>query len=264
MKKLHISPAFEPQKMRPADRNALADRLYTVHSRIFSGVDKTQFVKYVIHPATRTTKIYCLQNAEGNDVGYLTFQWFGRSQRGLKCNIFRTEVGILPEYRGHNTCMRVLAREITLAYLRSGLQRAYFLSTPIHPNPYCVLCNHGLQVYPHPQRPTPDRVHRLMDELAAALGIQGKAHTSRYGKWVGWKVKQTAAQREKVAGRTDMASRFYLAHNPDYHQGNGLMTLVPIHPGQGVRLLGKLLLRSLRKAWARRAVLASRPVVTSA
>ena len=238
--------------MSSQDRQDLSERLFAVHSKIFEGVQKEQFIRYVIEPETRVTKIYLLQNAEGLDVGYITFQQFhARLDRGSR-NVFRTEVGILPAYRGHNVSMRLLSREITKAYFKSGCKRSFFLATPIHPNPYCAALRSGVSVYPHPKKETPSRVLELMDKLSAALNISQVGVHSRYEKEVGWIVRENPAKRARVLARTDPASRFYLEQNPDYHLGNGMMMVIPVHPLQGIRVLAAFARRALRRRQARR------------
>ena len=247
MKKLSISRPFQPKMMTPAAREALSNRLYTIHSQIFDGVNKEQFIRYVVEPATRTTKIYLIQNAAQEDVGYLTFQKFEARVEGRRRNVYRTEVGMLPAYRGNNTTVKILPLEITKAYIASGFRKSYFLATPIHPNPYCVIYNHGLSVYPHPQRKTPTPILKVMDKLSEALQIAQVGVHSRFEKKVGWITRQNPAKRSEIAARTDVASQFYLSQNPEYHKGNGMMMLVPIHPLQGIRLLVGLIRRGLRK-----------------
>lgn len=247
MKNLSITPAFYPKKMSLPARHVLSSRLYDIHSRIFDGVEKEQFIRYVIEPATRTTKIYVIQNSALEDVGYLTFQKFEAKVDGRSRFIYRTEVGMLPAYRGNNTAIKILPWEITKAYIKSGFRKSYFLATPIHPNPYCVIYNHGLSVYPHPNRETPSSILSLMDQLSDALEIDRVGVHSRFEKKVGWIVREDPAKRAQISSRSDIASRFYLSQNPAYFKGNGMMLLVPIHLGQGIALLYGLVRRSLRR-----------------
>lgn len=232
----------------PAEaRQAFADRLYHIHSRIFSGVNKARFIRYVVEPPTRITRIYLLQNNGGEDVGYLTFQQFEVETRSGKGHVYRTEVGLLPAYRGNNTTLRVLGWEITKAYVRAGFRRSWFLATPIHPNPYCVIYNQGLQVYPNPLRETPAHVLNIMDQLSAVLNISGTGTGLPFQKQVGWIVQYSPDSLRRVRNRTDIASRFFLSQNPDFHQGHGMITLVPVNPVQGLRLIGNACRRLFRK-----------------
>lgn len=233
--------------MTLAARTELSNRLYAIHSKIFDGVDKEQFIRYVIEPATRTTKIYVIQNSALDDVGYLTFQKFEAKVDGRRRFIYRTEVGMLPAYRGNNTAIKILPWEITKAYIKSGFRKSYFLATPIHPNPYCVIYNHGLSVYPNPDRETPAPIISLMDQLSDALQIDRVGVHSRFEKKVGWIVRENPGKRAQIASRTDAASQFYLSQNPEYFKGHGMMMLVPVHPGQGGALLFGLIRRSLRR-----------------
>ncbi len=247
MKKLAVCGPYQPKKMDIAAREALSNRLFAIHARIFEGVEQDQFNRYVIEPATRVTKIYVFQNASRQDVGYLTFQKFEARVEGRLRFVYRTEVGMLPAYRGNNTTVKILPWQITKAYIASGFRKSYFLATPIHPNPYCVIYKHGLSVYPHPERSTPPALLSLMDKLSEALQITTAGVHSRFEKKVGWIVRENLVKRKETTSRSDVASRFYLRQNPEYFKGNGMMVLVPIHPVQGFRLLMNLLRRVVRK-----------------
>ena len=247
MKKVYLSSPIQPKKMTNAERRGLSDRLFSIHSAIFSGVSREQFVKYVVNPATRKTKIYFLLDREGRDVGYITFQQFETLVDRRRQFVYRTEVGILPHFRGNNVSMRLMSREITKSYIASCFRKSYFLATPIHPNPYCAAYNSGVKLFPSPDRETPTHVLSIMDKLSEALNIAKVGIHSRFEKKVGWIVSESAERRSRVAQRTDVASRFYLRQNPEYFKGNGMMILVPVDPLQGLRVLGTFLKRMVRK-----------------
>ncbi len=249
MNQLKVQRPCFPARMSPEARQALSQRLFAIHSQIFDGVSPDAFHRYVVEPATRRTKIYLLTNGAGQDVGYLTFQQFDVQPSRRKHTVFRTEVGMLPAYRGKNTAMRVLSREITLQYFRSGFRRSWFLATPIHPNPYCVIVNQGLRIWPRPEKKTPAPVRRIMNQLSQALDLKAvDAHP--YRRQVGWRVKLTPFEIERVRQRTDPASQFYLSQNPQFDQGDGMLILVPIAPAQGICLIHNSIRRAFRR-WHR-------------
>lgn len=243
---INLSLPHFPHTMGDSEKEYLIDTLYNLHCRIFDGVEKTDFRRYVVEPNTRTTEIRFFQNRQLENVGYITFQVFEVEVEGKTGLVYRTEVGMLPEYRGKNSTFSFLFRKCALNYIKSGFKPSWFLATPIHPNPYCVAQKNLAEMYPQPHQETPSSILGLMQELSLKLGISNANAEQPLAKKVGWIVRNTLQQRRRVLESQDESVRFYLQQNPNYDQGNGLMMLIPfkwINVWSGV---GNMLNRTLK------------------
>jgi hypothetical protein len=249
MKKISIDSAIQPKSLSESARTQLTDQLYAVHARIFDGVDKAAFRRYVIEPDTVLTKIFLFRNLQQEIVGYLTFQVFqtGITRNGKlrKPYVFRTETGLLKEYRGGAPITPILVRECWKFSLRRGMPEAYFLATPINPVAYAIGYRNAAELYPRPGVPTPDHVLQIMDSLTDSLGLQQASETNSFVKQVGWRVRLDAVRMRRLERSRDAGIRFYLEQNPGFVEGHGMMMLAPATVGNGLRTAGKQAKRML-------------------
>ena len=228
MKPTFHTDTLYPAKMSNTDKNHLTDRLFTIHKEIFEGVSKEQFRKYVIEPDSRLTRIRVYKDREGNEVGYLSFQVFETGKRRRDPLVVRTEVGFLPNFRRYNITLPTLIKDAVKYQLSTLGRKAYFLATPVHPTPYRLGLAQLPEVWPRPDQPTPESIQAVFNQLTNALKIQKSETGSRFTCKVGWKVKESQVLKDRIMSRKDPVTRFYLEHNPDYTEGNGLLMLVPL------------------------------------
>lgn len=247
MKKLSLSSPIHPMSLSLKKRQELTDRLYKIHSQIFDGVDKEQFRRYVIEPKSDLTRIRLIQSESGQDIGYITFQRFVVKSGRRNCRVYRTEVGLLPQYRGNNATFGQLFGECAWDYIKNGFRRSMFVATPVHPAPYMVANRSLLTMYPRPGQRIPQRVFGIMDQLSDNLGLESGSGETPFVKKVGWIVRNTPTQKERIDNSQEPGIRFYCEQNPMYSHGNGLMILIPFSIANGAFGLGVNLLRRARK-----------------
>lgn len=250
MKRPTISSAIDPKKLSAAEKDQLANNLFQVHNAIFDGVSKDAFQQYVLEAPTKRSRIFTFHNKAGNTVGYITHQQYGVKINGRKRNIYRTEVGLKPEYRGCNSASMILFREMLKAYFRTGFRRAWFVATPIHPNPYCIAVQHLHSIYPHPDRPMDDKKRKLMRGIADATNLEPGAPDLPLQKKVGWITKESPSKRIAILNSKDESVQYYLSQNPDYHLGKGMMMVIPVSVRNGLSMLKTFARRKIRKAFA--------------
>lgn len=247
MKSLRTSPAIDPFLLSPAQRDQLANELYTVHRLIFDGVDRMDFRRYVIEPPSFRSRIYRFLNGKGTTVGYISFHHY-KLENGRKVrHLFRTEVGLLPAYRGHNSAASLLFRESLKAWFRVGCTNAWFVATPIHPNPFAIAGRHVVDIYPHPKRELPWHMHAFMREVSAGLGLKNGQQNLPLQKRVGWITRQTPQQRAALLQSSCPWTQFYLTQNPEYEEGNGMLMLIPFSLRNGLAMLWRFARRKQRK-----------------
>ena len=106
----------DPKTLSQEERDRLADELYAVHTRIFAGVDRAAFGRYVVDSTAERTEIMRHRNSAGEVVGYLAMHVFDRQLNGRPTTVLRAEAGLLRDYRGGNAnasfITRVALREL--------------------------------------------------------------------------------------------------------------------------------------------------------
>ena len=240
--------AVKPIQLTEKEKHELTDRLYKIHEEIFHGVSKAAFRKYVIEPDSKLTKIRIYRDVGGNDAGYLSFQVFETGPRRMDPFVVRTEVGFLPQYRRYNLTLPTLIRSAIAFQLKQLGRKGYFLATPVHPTPYRIGINQLPEVWPHPERETPQHIRETLGTLREALGIRPVPGGGEFACQVGWQVRESQILKDRIMRRTDPITQFYLRQNPDYSEGNGMLMLVPLTLKTYMSGLGGLFRKRFRRS----------------
>ncbi|APE30396.1 hypothetical protein BOX17_05145 [Halomonas aestuarii] len=209
-------------------RERLTEEMFALNTLLFDGVDHEQFVREVIALPARWTRIQLLRNAAGELIGYNAAHLFDRVLEGRPCSIFRVEAGILRAYRGRRSTFLFGMRQALAYRLRHPFRRLYLFCTPVHPSSYCLLAGHFHEVYPGPGRPVPPAMQTLMQEMADGFGEIPAASGDPGLRQVGWITREGEQETLRWQASEAPEVRFYLTRNPDYRQGVGLVTLVPL------------------------------------
>ena len=229
------SEVVEPHAMTADAREALADELYAVQSEIFSGVSKDEFVRYVIASKAARTWIQLHRSEAGQLVGYFAVHLFEHDLDGQTIAVLRGEVGVLRAYRGARRS-GVLLIEKGLRYkLMHPTRPLYFLCSPVHPGSYAMIVNYADEAWPNPYRETPADVAALSERLADEFGMERVNADDPQVVRVGWTTRDRRADQSYWHQHLDPAVQFFLAANPGYTDGNGLVTLVPTNVLGGLR-----------------------------
>jgi hypothetical protein len=146
---------------------------------------------------------------------------------GVPTAVFRAEAGTLREYRGGNVNAR-FALALALRYLlKNPGRRVYYLGSLVHPSSYTQFAKYCGEVWPRRDVQTPVEVQSLMEELASEFGLEMVDEARPLVRKVGWKTRETEAEREYWQHCDKPAARFFIEANPGYVEGHGLVTVVP-------------------------------------
>jgi len=242
-----------PKTLTPAAKQQLIDSLYDLHCRIFDGVDKQAFVKYVIESKAEHTWIQLHKNDRGQLVGYFAFHIFEKVIGGVLSGVLRGEMGMLSEYRGGNINARFVIPRV-FNYMMSHPGRPFFcLASFVHPSSYSQLARYADQIYPNHAEETPGDVVAMMRELAAAFHLEPVNEDNPLVCKVGWKTIDSPADRAYWRRNQNPAARFFMAANPGYTEGHGLLTLTPLSLGGVIRAAGRFAGAKANR-WSRNAV----------
>jgi CRP-like cAMP-binding protein len=264
MSNIASTEVVTPKSLSPEAREQLIDALYAVHDQIFDGVERESFAKYVVLSKAEHTWIQLHKNAAGEIVGYFAFHIFERQLGGVPTAVFRAEAGMLQAYRGANANAR-FGLSVALRYmLKHPGRRTFYLGSLVHPSSYSLFAKYCGEVWPRREQQTPPELLGFMDELATEFGLERVDPANPLVRHVGWKTRETEAEREYWQHCDKESARFFLEANPGYGEGHGLVTVVPVSAAILLRMLGVMSERKLRKpveavmALARRTPLGAR------
>jgi hypothetical protein len=221
--------AIDPKRLDAEARARLIDELYAVQCSVFDGVERAPFASYVVESKAEHTTVHVHRNAAGAAVGYCALHVFEPLLDGRPCAVLRMEAGSLGDYRGGNSNASLALRAI-LRYRRANPRRPlYYLGTLVHPSSYSMFAKYAPELWPNPDRPVPAAVARLLRELAELFHLEPVDPANPLVVEVGWRTRDTEAERRYWRGTTKPAARFFIDQNPGYGDGQGLMTLVPVN-----------------------------------
>lgn len=236
-----------PKSLSPEARAQLIDALYAVHNEIFDGVEREAFAKYVVESKAEHTWIQVHKSEAGKIVGYFAFHIFERQLGGVPTAVFRAEAGTLREYRGGNVNAR-FGLSLALRYmLKNPGRKVYYLGSLVHPSSYAVFVKYCGEVWPRREVQTPPELQSFMEELAAEFGLEKVDAARPLVRKVGWKTRETEAEREYWQHCDKPAARYFIEANPGYVDGNGLVTVVPVEAGILLHLFRVMSETKLRK-----------------
>ena len=251
-----ISPPIRPEKLSGAELDQLCEAVFPIHDQIFSGVDKVTFRRYVLEPPTELTRIFLCRNEAGEVIGYFTFQVYrteiDKEGKVRSPYVFRTEVGLLPAYRGRSSINRILFWEVCRFMLGKfrpwrGFPEAYYMATPINPIAYYLVTRDIARIYPRPNQSIPDHIGQIARQLTRSLGLDHAGGVNSLVHKVGWMVRFRPGHPARFSKSTNPAIRYYLQENPRYQEGYGLMWLAPATLKNGVSSLWKQMSRKSYK-----------------
>jgi hypothetical protein len=134
--------------------------------------------------------------------------------------VFRAVAAIAPEYRHGNRTALFGLREAARLRLRHPWRPAYLLTPILHPSSYTALARFSRRLYPSPRRPRTPALDRFVVALADLVDQFGPAEGPLLRE-------RRISVRDAPVFDTPYA-RFYLAANPRFGEGYGLLVLVPL------------------------------------
>lgn len=228
----------EPDKFTEDGKRSLANRMYPLHQRIFDGVNKDTFSKYVINSKAERSAIAIHHNSAGEDVGYCAMHFFEQESDTQMTCVIRMESGLLPEYRGNNSNIGFIMQQLLRYKIKNPMHKIYYLGTLVHPSSYLLLAKYADKVWPGEHQPT-KKINSIISSAISAFELEPVDPSKPNVVHVGWKTRDSKEDQYKWRESKNPSARRYLDLNPGYMNGHGLVTLAPLTTG------------SLCRAWLR-------------
>jgi len=217
-----------PDSLKPKEQETFGDELYGLHELIFCSGNKEIFLRYTVFSPARRTKITVYRNTIGRLVGYFAIHHFHLRVAGERAIIMRGEGGFLEEYRHHHSSQRLILKEVVLLRIRHPFAPLYTLSCFISPVMYYVAVKDCYRLYPNRRLTTPERIFTIMQQLSEEFQLAEMDERYPYMRNVGWVVRYSAEKMASLSRTANKDIRFFLEQNPRYHEGYGLLTMMPV------------------------------------
>jgi hypothetical protein len=248
MSRVTHTEVIRPQTLSASERQQLTDRLYAVHQQIFDGVDRESFAQYVVGSKAEHTWLLLHKNAAGDTVGYFALHLFEKQLGETPLAVFRAEAGSLRAYRGGNINARFWLERVVRYVMRHPHRRVFYMGALVHPSSYSLFARHCGEVWPRHGQETPPALLSFMTDLAAEFGLEPVDPTRPLVRRVGWSTRETDVESEYWMHCDKPEVRYFLASNPGYGQGHGLVTVVPLGLDNLLSIARSLLKHRLRRS----------------
>lgn len=222
------SEAVVPATMSAAERDALADALLAVYSEIFAGATREFIVEGMVAPKSEFTTILLHRDAEDRIVGYFAIHFFERRFRGVPTIVVRSSVGMLRAYRGRNANIRWALGVLLKQRLRHPGKPMYGMGPMVHPSSYLQVARYVDVFWPRPDEPVPPDMLGFIVELADEFKMRPIDPSRPLLRAGSMPTRESDAERDYWRRCDKPAARFFVAMNPSYSQGNGIVTMFPI------------------------------------
>lgn len=216
----------DPAALCSTEREALVDALYEAHQRIFDGVDRAAFAKYVVCSSAERTRIQIFR-AEDRIVGYAAIHFFAREVRGQRAWVIRCEAGIERAFRGRTPMRGFVFLEAVRHCARHPRSPVYLMACPVHPSSYRRVAEHYELTFTPFGESTPPELRALVLELADTFGLQRVDGRDEDVRQVGWISRETADEAARWRAHPSPHVRFFLERNPTYRRGHGMLMIAP-------------------------------------
>ncbi len=203
--------------------------LAPLQAAIFGETARVQLASYLFRDQASRNRLR-LFYADRTLVGYQGVHLFEtRSRQGEAIAVLRAEAGLLRPYRRHHLTPRLLWAEAVRYKLHHPGRRLLYLSVYVHPSSYRLAWDCSRAIYPGPGPAIPSDLADLREQLVDYFALVRPDVARPLVLDSGWVVQDSQADRDFWAACPHPAVRRFLALNPDYARGLGLLTLIPLH-----------------------------------
>lgn len=228
MQRVVRSEPVIPRHMSASERSALADALLEVYAEIFAGATREYVVNGLVEPKAEFSTILLHRSGEGKIVGYFAIHFFERRFRDVVTTVVRSSVGMLRAYRGRNANIAWALGVLLKQRLTHPKRPFYGMGPMVHPSSYLQVVRYVDVFWPRPDEPVPPDMRDFMAELADDFHMPRIDPQQPLVRAGSMPTRETEAERDYWRSSDKPAARFFVAMNPSYSAGNGLLTLFPI------------------------------------
>lgn len=221
--------AYDPSTMSLAEVKDFTDWLYQCHCKVFGGIDREEFRRYVIEPEAIRTRIEVYSNEAGDAIGYAAVHLYERHFEGRDILVVRMETGLDPKARSGGLTIPFLMEETLRCRAAFPEAEMYYLGCFVSPASFVIFTKTATVSWPHPACETPPEVLSMITGLGDSFQLPCPDPAQPLVRDIGWALHEDDATRRRMARSRRKETQLFLELNPDYAQGKGLLFLMPLN-----------------------------------
>lgn len=220
---------FRPNALTSIEKDILVSSIFEVHKFIFSIPDKDDFIKYILPHDEHESVVIVHYNAKNIVIGYCFMHFFIKDLAGESTTILRMEMGMLEAYRHNNSNMYYIIKHVIDYWVRNKSRPIYFLGSLVHPSSYSLAIKILGEQYVHPSIINDKNRDIIATQLSRVFYMKPVDPLNPFVVHVGWITKEHVIYKNSFAYSAKASVQFFIKNNPEYGQGYGLVTVIPIN-----------------------------------
>ncbi len=218
----------DPSVLSEEQLSLFIDKLFSLHQQIFGGLDKAEFMAFIIDSPSEWTRIRIYKNNQDEWVGFCAVHRYSFSVDKRNLAIFRAQAGILRAYRGRSMTLWFGFSEAIKYHLLHLFRSVYYFGGFLHPAVLYMFSRYIHEFYPRPGIAIPAETKRLMIELAERFKMQPVEGQHELVRHIGARTLESGADQEFWHNHQNPTVKYFIAINPGYVNGNALLALMPL------------------------------------
>jgi len=235
----HTRTVITPAKLPAQQRQSLFEELYHVHNAIFIGEDLATFTRSLAPANAIHTRILLHRDKRNRLVGYCAVHLFRHQGTQTRISVIRAQAGLHEAFRGHNSIVAFFIGCVLRYWLSNPFRPMVFVEAMIHPSSFLLMHKYGHAIWPGPESDPGHPLARIARELLPTLGYRPVSQGCPIVVDTGASIRETPAARRRWQHNDKASVRYFLANNPGYPQGHGLLALATVSPSAFVHSLAR-------------------------
>ena len=219
---------FVINRLSPAKKASLLQRLYDLHRQIFSGVSKDKLQSTVIEASAEEILVRFYKTEDGTDVGFCILYRYQFEMASGKIVVFRSDAGLLDRYRRKLTTLSFGLANVFKYKFSHPFRKIYYFEPMVHPSSYHLFYKYFLTVYPSPKKIMPEHLNILRMALRERFAMKPALSGSQDAVNAGWITRTTEDEHRQWQKMQYPDIDFFFEYNPGYKQGDGLLLILPV------------------------------------
>lgn len=241
------SALIHASALEPGARRALLQRTHALEAQLFRSVEPFEAYAARVMEA-RQLWVWTLEDPSGRLVGYNIILYDEHEYGGRPIGVFRANVALLPEYRGHNRTVATGLRLALPRLVREPRRRLYFHAFLLHPSIYVMMDKYAETMWPTPRTDPPSP-----EVLGLVAFLESRGAPPRWDPTNPWVVRldtSLAEDDEEIKSWLQSerpSARYFFEKNPHHRSGGALVLLVPLTVANLLRAVGRVVTQRFKR-----------------
>ncbi len=231
MKRIRVDKVDLRSVKNEEEQRLLAKRMFAVLQPLYGHLaDKqdTHFLGLIQDTQASVLRGFFMVDEAGNDVGLTVTRIAETTHAGRTIAHMTLHLGLHPKARGERHTRHFAMREVLRYRLRHPRRPLYIIDTPISAASYSKFYKVTAGLYPTPQRPVPESLWPLCEEIATQRGWRPIAGCPKEARMVDRPMTDAARTDPRPNSPRYQAIQRWFSDVTQDTRGSGMLVIMPV------------------------------------